>query len=85
MEDKNQIQDMVKTYLDRIEQAKLTSKLNIPEINELELKLTRLRQNKNKEIKEYINRFSTQPDFYVRYGAMVKKIWNKSIKNKKKN
>lgn len=55
------------------------------EKNKLELRLERLRENKDKEIEEYIkDNFSSQPSFYSGYGASIRKDLERAYEEKEK-
>ena len=71
------IEEIMKPYFDKKEEIENKSKINDQYLQEkriLELRLDRLRKNKEQEIEEYVkNAVSDRPDFYAGYGAMVRK------------
>ena len=65
------IEQIMKPYLDKKEELE---KKYIQDKNSLKLRLERLKENKASEIEEYVNNaLNSNQNFYVGYGAMLKK------------
>ena len=65
------IEQIMKPYLDKKEEFE---KKHIQDKNSLKLRLERLKENKASEIEEYVNNaLNSNQNFYVGYGAMLKK------------
>ena len=71
------IEEIMKPYFDKKEEIENKLKVNNQYLEEkriIELRLERLRDNKEQEIEEYVkNAVSDRPDFYAGYGAMIRK------------
>lgn len=71
------IEEIMKPYFDKKEEIENKNKINNNYLEEkriIELRLERLRDNKEEEIEEYVkNAVSDRPDFYAGYGAMIRK------------
>ena len=71
------IEEIMKPYFDkknRIETIKEVNEKNQEQINFLNIRLNRLRENKAAEIEEYVsNALNSNQNFYVGYGAMLRK------------
>ena len=71
------IEEIMKPYFDKKEEIERKTEINnkhIEEKNLVSLRLERLRDNKDREIEEYVqNAVADRPDFYAGYGAMIRK------------
>lgn len=71
------IEEIMKPYFDKKEELEKKQEINnkyLEERNMLNLRLERLRDNKDREIEEYVqNAVADRPDFYAGYGAMIRK------------